>query len=247
MKKYTSDFSPTLYGIKYNYLYEVLATTYSYNSVHHTLIPNTASMGIRFRQDNHFEIAPYPSTHTHKNLKQIKIVVLNFVSNVYLYALASLKKVKDSKKSARFPLTYYDYLNDSDFKELKTLFKNNSIAENVKIPYVKTAWGIVICRIVNEQKVIKKSQFDKISLTKFKLKPLYSKILSSSFNLINRAENIALEMIILATRLILVDKSKDKELFSNIYTRINEYKKDLKRFSMNKEVIKTIKLIEEYI
>ena len=82
-------------GLKINYLYEILATTFSFDN--NRIVPNTASMGLRLVDKKTLKIWPYPSTATYKNIKKHKFVMLNFVDEVLPYALASLKDPNQSK------------------------------------------------------------------------------------------------------------------------------------------------------
>ncbi|GAH04626.1 unnamed protein product, partial [marine sediment metagenome] len=50
----------TSLGLEMNYLYEVLATTYSIKD--NKLVPNTAAMGIRLLENNTLKIWPFPNT-----------------------------------------------------------------------------------------------------------------------------------------------------------------------------------------
>ncbi len=236
------------FGIKFNYLYEILATSFSYNTSEDSLIPNTASMGIRLIKDNHFLIKPYPKTHTFKNLIKTRVITLNFVGDVYLYALASLKDEKSSRISNKFPLEYYKYKNLYRYNELRQLFRNISPFKTYnKIPYVKQAWGIVICKVVDEKKRVKKNELGEISLIEFELETIFQDKISDSFGLFNRAENLALEMVILATRLKVANIKNNQESSSEIYSQILAYKEKLRRFSKNESVNKTVTLIEKYI
>ncbi|TFF93010.1 MAG: DUF447 family protein, partial [Promethearchaeota archaeon] len=86
----------------------------------------------------------------------------------------------------------------------------------------------------------------KINLTEFKIKPIYSNNLRASYNLYNRAENLALEMIILATRLKVAYIKEDRFLISSIEEKISQFENDIRRFSNNSRVLKTINLVQKY-
>lgn len=240
-------FNPKKYGLYYNRLYEVLATTLTYDRSESGIIPNTSSMGIRLTEQNHFTLNPYPTTHTFKNLKQYNIITLNLIEDVYLYALASLKDRGLSTKLRKFPSDYYKYINVSKNKELRFIIDQFPTIGEYKIPYVKDAWGILICKVVNERKKVKHSQLGEIKLTEFELEVLLEEKYQDSFKLFNRAENIALEMIILATRLKVAYENEDKSLFSKIYDQILDYKTKLTRFSNNTSANKTLEIIDTYI
>jgi hypothetical protein len=101
--------------------------------------------------------------------------------------------------------------------------------------------------VVNERKKVKHSQLGEIKLTEFELEVLLEEKYQDSFKLFNRAENIALEMIILATRLKVAYENEDKSLFSKIYDQILDYKTKLTRFSNNTSANKTLEIIDTYI
>ena len=86
-----------------------------------------------------------------------------------------------------------------------------------------------------------------INATEFELEVIYSIKKKESFKLYNRAENLALESIILATRLKIARENKDEILYSKIETRINEYLNMITQFGRNSSALKTINLVKEYI
>lgn len=240
-------FDPKKYGFKYGHLYEILATTLSSDPSKSTFIPNTASMGIRLIKGNHIKIKPYPTTQTFKNLKKFGVVTLNLVDNVYLYALASLKRAESSTLLKRFPPKYYSYKDLSENVMIKQLIDQFSSPHEYLIPYVKQAWGIIVCRVVNEKNKVKQSQIGETTLIEFELKILYEEKFSNSVKLFNRAENLALEMIILATRIKVAYNKNDQNSISELYNQILDYKAKLNRFSKNPSANKTLELIEKYI
>ncbi|TFF98527.1 MAG: DUF447 family protein [Promethearchaeota archaeon] len=240
-------FDPKKYSMKYNHLYEILATTVSYDPSRSAIIPNSASMGIRLMDTNRFVIKPYPNTQTFRNLKRSGLIIINLIEDVYLFALASLKEREDLNQVNKFPLNYYKYIDFSKNKIIKEKLKKILINQNFKIPYVKQAWGIFVCNVINKRTKIRKSQIGDVRLTEFELEVIYEDIFSNSFKFFNRAENLALEMIILATRLKVADDRKNKDLKSEIYNQILAYKAKLNRFSKNKSANKTLELIETYI
>jgi len=240
-------FNPEKYGLYHDRLYEVLATTLTYDRSELSFIPNTASMGIRMTEENHFILNPYPTSQTFKNLKQYNIITLNLIEDVYLYALASLKDRGISRKLRKFPLDYYKNIDVFEDKELRQKIDQLTTLGEYKIPYVKDAWGILICKVINQRKKVKHNQVGEFKLTEFELEVLLEEKYRDSFKLFNRAENIALEMIILATRLKVAYDNEDKSLFSKIYDQILDYKTKLTRFSRNDSANNTLDLINKYI
>ena len=217
------------YGLNKDCLYEVLACTISKkNEIEY---PNTASMGIRVIDDKLLKIKPYYNTMTHRNIKEYGIVSLNFIEDVVLFAQASLKEIKRDFKGFPIEDYLYYYYRRKDYK----------------IPYLKQAWMVIFCNVVNETHVVKQDEMGSINATEFELEVIYSIKKKESFKLYNRAENLALESIILATRLKIARENKDEILYSKIETRINEYLNMITQFGRNSSALKTINLVKEYI
>ncbi|TFF93389.1 MAG: DUF447 family protein [Promethearchaeota archaeon] len=234
------------FGIEKDHLYEILATTISINKDTEEIFPNTSSMGIRLKENNLFVMNPYPSTKTFQNLEANGIVMINFVDNIYLYALAALKEPESRIGLKIFPKRYYEYLDNSMISELQNYLSNQIENAISNIPYIKQSWGIIIGMVEGKKKKEKQNGLGKINLTEFKINPIYSNNLRASYNLYNRAENLALEMIILATRLKVAYIKEDRILISSIEEKISQFENDIRRFSKNSRVLKTINLVQKY-
>ena len=221
-------------GLKKGYLYEILATTFSIKR--NELIPNTSCMGIRIREINEISIEPYPNTNTYKNLKQNSLICINFVENIFLYALAALKGLYLSEKYRIFPIEYYNYY---DIKEY-----NKSIS---KIPYINQAWATLFCEIKKESQITRKDIFGKIDLSEFILNILSLVKIKESYKFFNRAENLTLETLILTTRLKIAFEKHNRDLITDFQSKIKENIKNIRRFGKNQDALKAIELIEEYI
>ena len=230
-----NDFNPRDFGLVQDYLYEVLATTFPRGEQDK---PNTSCMGIRLIENNLIQIRPFPETTTLKNLKETGIIVLNFVEDVYLYALAALKS-RDT--SIKFPSKYYNYL------EIENPFDQNSSFSTINIPYIKKAWAILTCIIATEEEKIKKDIFEDIKLTEFKLHVISSIKSRDSFKLYNRAENLSLETIIFTTRLKIAKEKNDITLLKMFYGKIRENIENIERFGRNKRALKAIEVVLEFI
>jgi len=106
---------------------------------------------------------------------------------------------------------------------------------------------VLICKVVNETQIVKQDNIGAIKATEFELEVIYSSKNKESFKLYNRAENLALESIILATRLKIAIKKGDEILYSKIETRINEYMKMIYQFGGNTSALKAMALVKAYI
>jgi hypothetical protein len=190
-------------------------------------------MGIRLVENNRIQIKPFYTTSTYQNLKNNSIITLNFVEDVYLYALAALKDPNSQIGLDEFPPEYYA------FQPLASL--------NMDIPYIKNSWGILTCRVFKEIQEIKRDDIGETMVPVFSLEVISSELLRSSYKLFNRAENLALEIIILATRLKIAKDNEDEDLHTKIYSKIMDHFKDIKRFGKNKQVIRTIELVNKFI
>ena len=221
------------FGLKKDNLYEIIATTYSITENGMQIKPNASCMGIRMIEDTLIQISPFYSTTTYKNLKEQSIITINFVDDVYLYALAALKEPGSVINLTDFPIKYYDF--------------KNIEARNMDIPYIRKAWGILIGEVIQEFQKNKIDDLGEYIMPVFKLKVFYSEKLKQSYKLFNRAENLALETIILATRLKVAKENEDQSIFSKNYEKIRDYKENIKRFGKNEKALKAIELVSRYI
>ncbi|MEJ2277803.1 MAG: DUF447 family protein [Candidatus Lokiarchaeota archaeon] len=139
------------FGLKSNNLYEILATTYNISTQKFNLMPNTSCMGIRFTEKGDIRIYPYPTTSTFKNLKQNGLLVVNFIDNIYLYALAALKGNDSPLKIKEFPKRKYEIL------KLPFPIKLKNSQKISKISFIKGTWGLLLCKSFLEKKLVKKS------------------------------------------------------------------------------------------
>jgi hypothetical protein len=219
------------YNLEQDCLYEVLACTISKKD--EIIYPNTASMGIRILNDKSIKIHPYHNTQTHKNIKEFRVLSLNFIDDVALFAQTSLKEFKvDFSGIPIEDYFYYSYHH-----------KGNSF----KIPYLRQAWMVLICNVVKETQIVKQDNFGNIVLTEFELQIFHSTKLRESFKLYNRAENLALECIILATRLKIAKENDDNALYLKIEAQIHDYFDMITKFGRNLSVLRALDSVKEYI
>ena len=94
---------------------------------------------------------------------------------------------------------------------------------------------------------VKQNELGEVKIPFFKLKVIFCDKLKQSFNLFNRAENLALEIIILATRLKVAKEMKNASLFDEIYEKIIDHMETVKNFGKNDNILKTIDHINDYI
>ncbi len=237
----TFQTNPKSIGLKEDYLYEVLATTFSINN--NNIIPNTACMGIRLIDNSSIKLRPYPNTSTYENLRSNKLITLNFVDDIYLYALASLKDLKRSKNIEIFPEEFYDYYSI----ENKEVFINHLNSEMVSLPYIKQTWAMIACVAMGEEQIVKDDVLGGLKVIEFTLSIISCNKFKESFKIFNRAENLALETIILATKLKVAEEKKDKALVQKIEQKIEEFFVEIQRFGKNVSALKAVEHVKDYI
>jgi len=205
-------------GLNLNHLYEILATTFSIIKSKNEIIPNTACMGIRLINDTTIKITPYPDTTTSKNLKSNRYISINFIDDIYLYALAALKKLKPNLFFIEFPSKYYSYYEITE--ELNQI--DNFKLKNISMPFIDKAWAVIFCKAIEEQKIIKKNTLGEVKLSEFKLD-------------------------ILATRLKVAKEKNDQPSFHKIHETIVNHIENVERFGKNEKAIKAIKVANKFI
>jgi hypothetical protein len=235
----------TSIGLKLNYLYEILATTFSYDN--NLIVPNTASMGVRLVDKRTLKIWPFPSTTTYKNIEESRLLVLNFVDDVYLFALASLKNSNFSQIERGISKENYSYYTFNVNEANKEFPKNIAVKNSLQIPYLKQAWAIIICYANKINQILKKDDFGNYYLKEVSLTMMSFVKFRESFKLFNRAENLSLETIILSTKLKVAIEKKEETLIREIKHKIEENISDVKRFGKNVSALKAIEYIESYM
>lgn len=232
-------------GLIKNQLYEVLATTFTFKD--NEIIPNTSCMGVRLIGDRVIQMTPYPLTKTLKNLRKNGLIILNFVDNIYLYALTSLKDPDPLIDLKQFPDEFYNHHKIIYKKEIEPIFKDLSDNKLLLVPYIKSAWAFALCKTIEDKQIIKKDSLGESKIVEFKLK-IYSLVKNrESFKLFNRAENLTLEILILATRLKIAKERNDKQLCNRIHGKILDYITVIERFSKNSKVKKSLQLVSKYL
>jgi len=221
------------FGLKKDNLYEIIATSYSISNDGTAIKPNASCMGIRVIEGDQLQMSPFYSTTTYKNLKQNNLITINFVDDVHLYALAALKEKDSLIELYEFPSNFYD------FKYLKS--------SSIDIPFIKKAWGILIGEISKEFQKSKNDNLGEFIMPVFILKVIFAEKLKESHKLYNRAENLALESIILATRLRVAYQNNDRNLISKICEKISDNTQNIERFGRNKNALKAIELVNQFV
>jgi len=235
----------TSLGLKTNYLYEVLATTYSIKN--NKLVPNTSAMGIRLLENNTIKIIPFPNTTTYKNLDSTKLITLNFVDDIFLYAIASLKGDYISSSTETLTEQYYNVYPFDVKNEHKAIFKGITKDNYIHLSYLNQAWAIISCVATNKNQTLKTNSLGQVEVIEFGLSVIFYEKFKESFKLYNRTENLTLETIVLATKLYVAKEKKDKTLFNKIKIKIEENINEVQRFGKNVSALKAIEHVKDYI
>ena len=225
------NFNPEEFGLKKDYLYEIISTTYSLTEK--AIKPNASCMGIRMIEENQIQISPFFGTTTYQNLKEHSIIAINFVDDVYMYALAALKEPNSPIGLNELPKEYFE------FKHMES--------RSMDVPYIKNVWGILIGEVSREFQKEKHDDLGEMMVPVFTLDIILAQKYRDSFKIFNRAENLALETIILATKLKAAKGTKDNKSFNVIHEKIIEHMSNIERFGKNKDALKTLELVSNYI
>ena len=167
------------------------------------------------------------------NLRENNYIVINFVNDIYLYALAALKDPNSQIGLTSFPNKYYS------FHYLES--------HAMDIPYIKKSWGILIGKVSKTYQKSKQDSLGEVMIPVFILDVIFAQIFRNTFNHINRADNLVIESIILSTRLKIVTNLNNNELFHQIRKQINSNLNNIERFGKNKRALKAVEIVRNYV
>lgn len=220
------------FGMKKENFYETIAATISFKD--EVKIPNAASIGIHIIDDDLILVKSYLQTQSHHNIKKNKVISFNLIENVYQFALSSLK--------------------NESIGDLRGIPKDQFLYQNIasegqvfEIPYLKNAWGVIFCKLIQEREIKSKDYLGKIEACEFQLEVIETKKLRESFKIYNRAENLALEVIILATRMKVAKQNNNQIVYSEMYDKIQDYINTIEKLSKNESILKTIIHVKKYL
>ena len=109
------------------------------------------------------------------------------------------------------------------------------------------AWAIIICLATGKNEILREDDFGKLKLMEINLSVISYKKFRESFKLYNRAENLTLETILLATKLNVAIEKKEKALIKTMKEKIEENISNVQRFGKNVSALKAIEYIKDYI
>ncbi|TFG19188.1 MAG: DUF447 family protein [Promethearchaeota archaeon] len=220
------------FGMYKESYYETIAATISFKD--EAKIPNAASIGIRIIDDDLISVKSYLQTQTYHNVKKNKVLSFNLIEDVYQFALSSLKNE-----------------NNGDLRGIlkdQFLYQNFTSENQVfEIPYLKNAWGVIFCKLIYQREIKNKDYLGKIEACEFQFKVIETKRLKESFKIFNRAENLALEVIILVTRMKVAKENNNQIIYSEINDKIQDYINTIEKLSKKDSILKTIEHIRKYL
>ena len=117
----------------------------------------------------------------------------------------------------------------------------------VSLPYIKQAWAMIACIARGEEQIVKDDDLGELKVIEFTLSIISCDKFKESFKIFNRAENLALETIILATKLKVAEEKKDKALVQKIEQKIEEFFVEIQRFGKNISALKAVEHVKDYI
>ena len=200
----------------------------NYESIVCSFFPNTnkkinaACMGVHFTSTNEVYLHAYEGTHTKTILVPGITFSINFSENFYEYVIAALRRKNHEEM--------IDELPKKSFRKLEP------------IPILNSAWCAVICEVIKmPPKMISKPSCRRREDPNIRSKILSVEVyrLPKIFN--NRSMNLAIEALILSTRIPLYEPTS-KEYGESIKNYINIKKKlidwrDMDRFHDSFEVM----------
>ena len=220
------------FGMNKDNFYEIIAATISFKD--EVKVPNAASIGIRIIDDDLILVKSYLQTQTNYNIKKNRVISFNLIENVYQFALTSLK--------------------NENIEDLRGIPKNQFLYQNItsegqvfEIPYLKNAWGVIFCKLMQEKEIKSKDYLGKIEACEFQFKVIKTKKFRESFKIYNRAENLALEVVILATRMKLAKENNNKIIYFELDEKIRWYIDTIEKLSKNESILRTVERVKKYL
>jgi hypothetical protein len=225
------------FGLVKGKLYEILVT--SVKNVEDQYFLNTAAMGIKLFDSELVKMWPYEDTQTAFNLKNFKYATLNFIEDVDLFAIASLKGTPE--KHGLLGIANEEY-------KFKKIQKKEDFEEGFfNFPFLKKAWGIAFCKVHHYSRFVQSNKFGSSKRYEIDLKVLSCEKLRETYKLINRAENITLETIVLATRLKYAKDMKDFYLLNQLKKEINDRLERIRSLEIDSHIQTAVERIITYM
>ena len=112
---------------------------------------------------------------------------------------------------------------------------------------MKNAWGVIFCKLLHKREIKNKDDLGKIEACEFQFKVIGTRKLRESFKVFHRAENLALEIIILATRMKVAKENNNQTIYSEINDKIQNYVSTIEKLSKDESILKTIEHVKKYL
>ncbi len=183
---------------------------------------NSACMGVHFTPTDEVYLHAYSETDTRRLLTPGAVFVINFSEDFYEYVLAALKGNGDSTDRSELPDACYQ--------------------DPEGHPVLKASWVSVVCEVISiPESSLKKPFCRRREAPNIRAKILAIRVKSFPKIFNNRSMNLALEALIITTRLPFYEKfspvyKENLGLYLNIKKKLNDWR-DMDRFHDGFEVM----------
>ncbi len=171
---------------------------------------NCAAMGVKLTRGEYLLVQPYTNTDTYRNLSQFPFATVNFTANPLMFAICALKG--------------WDEVPDAPELEDKDLV----FWKDFPVPSLKSAFLSLKCT---------REPMDNVKVGPrgmFLLTIKEAKILTPTIPLTNRADNLALEAVVHATRVRIFADQGNNQLAKDLLITIKKYENYIKSNALEK-------------
>ncbi len=176
---------------------------------------NAACMGVHFTTTNEVFLHVYENTHTRSLLLPGTRFSINFSENFEEYVIAGLKQFGPEEEEDELP--------------------RDSFTTQFSVPILKSCWSAVICEVLEmPETLIEKPPCRRPQIPNVRAKIIENHVFNLPYLFNNRSTNLALEALIVVTRLPFVEYMTDTyvqklKTYRSIKSKIT-YWRDMDRF-----------------
>ncbi len=171
---------------------------------------NCAAMGVKLTRGEYLLVQPYTNTDTYRNLSQFPFVTVNFTPNPLTFALCALEGWNAGSNTPEFGEDELVYWKDFPVPSLKSAYLSLKCTrepmDNVKVG-PRGMYLLVIKEAV---------------------------VLTPTLPLTNRADNLALEAVVHATRVRIFTDQENFQLAKDLLVTIKKYENYIKSNALEK-------------
>ncbi len=172
---------------------------------------NCAAMGVKLTRGEYLLVQPYSNTDTYRNLSQFPFATVNFTTNPLTFAICALEGWGDAGLNA-------PELGEEDLVSWK----------NFPVPSLKSAFLSLKCT---------RESMDNVKVGPrgmFLLTIKEAMVITPTLPLTNRADNLALEAVVHATRVRIFADQENIQLAKDLLVTIKMYEKYIKSNALEK-------------